>query len=83
MIQTWFREKSTSFKFDEGGLLDIGTQLKVILIVIESDSEPRGELLEVETWLLCFKVFGVIARYKVDRCDSKLIQHISSYSNLN
>ena len=56
MIQTWFREKSTSFKFDEGGLLDIGTQLKVILIVIESDSKPRGELLLIQTCSKWFKI---------------------------
>ena len=56
MIQTWFREKSTSFKYDEGGLLDMGTQLKVILIVIESDSEPRGELLLIQNCSKWFKI---------------------------
>ena len=50
----WFKLDSERNQRDsnltKGKFLDIGTQLKVILIVIESDSEPRGKLLEVETW---------------------------------
>ena len=64
MIQTRFKLVLAWFKRDEGEITRNWSLIISDSIVIENDSEPRGKLLEVETWLLFFKVLGLIPRYK-------------------
>ena len=62
LIQSWLSSERNQrdSNLTKGELLDIGTELNVILIIIKSDSEPRGEprgeLLLIQTCSKWFKI---------------------------